>query len=177
MKSTKVATRYAKALLELAVEQKNLDSVTGDMNFLYEVAAESRDFELLIASPIVNADKKIAIFEAIFDQFEELSMMFVKLITKNGRESLLPQIASEFSMQVKAHKGIVPVTLTSVKPLNDATRAMIMGKLEGIITGTLEVKEEIDESLIGGFVVRMGDVQIDASVASQFNNLKQHLTR
>lgn len=177
MQSTKAATRYAKALLELAIEQGKLDSIAGDMNFLSETAEGSRDFELLIASPIVKSDKKISIFEAIFDQFEDLSMMFIKLITKNGRESLLPMIAGEFEMQVKAHKGIVPMTLTSVKPLDAKTKAMIMSKLEGIIQGSPEVKEEIDESLIGGFVVRMGDMQIDASVASQLSNLKQRLTR
>lgn len=177
MKSTKAASRYAKALLELAIEQGKLDSIAGDMNFLAEAAEGSRDFELLITSPIVKADKKISIFEAIFDQFEDLSMMFIKLITKNGREALLPAIASEFDGQVKAHKGIVPMTLTSVKPLDGKTKDMIMSKLQGIIEGSPELTEKIDESLIGGFVVRMGDKQIDASVASQLNNLKQRLTR
>ena len=177
MKSTKVASRYAKALLELAVEQGRLDSVSGDMNFLLSASEESRDFELLISSPIVKADKKISIFEQVFDSFEDLSMMFIRLITRNGRENLLPAIASEFSAQVKNHKGIVPVTLKSVKPLNADTKSAIMAKLDTIITGTPEVTEEIDESLIGGFVVRMGDVQIDASVSSQLNNLKQRLTR
>lgn len=177
MKSTKVASRYAKALLELAIDQKKIDSVSGDMAMLHQTCEESRDFDLLLASPIVKADKKIEIFERVFDQFEDVTMGFVKLITKNGRESLLKEISASFDAQVKEHKGIVPLTLTSAVKLDDKTKEAILAKLEGSVKGQFEVEEQIDESLIGGFVVRMGDNQIDASIASQLNNLKQRLTR
>ena len=80
MKSSKVASRYAKSLLEIAIEQNKIDSVLGDMKFLLEINNESRDLELLIQSPIVNSDKKIDIFEKIFEQFEEVSMAFLRLI-------------------------------------------------------------------------------------------------
>lgn len=177
MKSSKVASRYAKSLLEIAIEQNKIDSVLGDMQFLTEINNESRDLELLIQSPIVNPDKKVEIFERIFEQFESVSMAFVKLITKNGRESLLPQIADAFQAMVKEHKGIVPVSLISASPLDAKTKEMITNKVQTLVSGQLEIEEKIDPALIGGFVVRMGDTQIDASVASQFNNLKQRLTR
>lgn len=177
MKSSKVASRYAKSLLEIAIEQNKIDSVLGDMQFLTEINNESRDLELLIQSPIVKADKKIEIFERIFEQFEAVSMAFVKLITKNGRESLLPQIADAFQAMVKEYKGIVPVSLISASPLDAKTKEMITSKVQTLVSGQLEIEEKIDPALIGGFVVRMGDTQIDASVASQFNNLKQRLTR
>ena len=177
MKSSKVASRYAKSLLEIAIEQKNIDSVLGDMMFLLEINNQSKDLELLIQSPIVKADKKIEIFEKIFEQFEEVSKSFVRLITKNGRENLLPEIATSFDALVKEHKGIVPVTLISAKKLDDQTKKSILDKVSSSVEGTIEVNEMLDESLIGGFVVRMGDTQIDASISSQFNNLKQRLTR
>lgn len=177
MKSSKVASRYAKSLLEIAIEQKNIDSVLGDMMFLLEINNQSKDLELLIQSPIVKADKKIEIFEKIFEQFEEVSKSFVRLITKNGRENLLPEIAISFDALVKEHKGIVPVTLISAKKLDDQTKKSILDKVSSSVEGTIEVNEILDESLIGGFVVRMGDTQIDASISSQFNNLKQRLTR
>ena len=173
MKSTKVASRYAKSLLELAIEQNKVDAILGDMNFLLQTNADTRDFELLIASPIVKADTKIDIFEKVFDQFEELTMSFIKLITTNRRESYLPVIAREFEAQVKAYKGIIPMTLISATPLDSSTKKSILSKMEGSVNGTLEVTEVIDESLIGGFIVKMGDMQVDASVASQFNNLKR----
>lgn len=177
MRSTKVASRYAKALLEIAVEQNKIDSILGDMNFLLESNNETRDFENLISSPIVKADKKIQIFEKVFEQFEDVSMSFVKLITKNRREAYLPAIAQSFSDQVKELKGIVPMTITSASPLHSSTREKIVAKVQDSVKGQLEIEEKIDESLIGGFVVRMGDMQIDASVSNQFNNLKQRLVR
>lgn len=177
MKSTKAASRYAKALLEIAIEQKMIDSILGDMKFLMQANNDAPDFGALIASPIVNANKKIQIFESVFDQFEEASMSFIKLITKNRREALLPEIAASFEMLVKEHRGIVPIKLISAIRLNETTKQTILAKIKGSIKGELEVVEEIDESLIGGFMVRMGDVQIDASISSQFNNLKQRLTR
>lgn len=177
MKGTKVAARYAKALLELAVERKSVDSVLGDMQFLLQVNNEARDFELLIASPIIKADKKMEIFKLVFEQFEELTMSFVELITKNRREAYLPAIAEAFEAQVKEYKGIVPMTLVSATALDAKTKDAIVAKVQSGVNGTLEITEVIDEELIGGFMVKMGDFQIDASVASQFNNLKQRLTR
>lgn len=177
MKSTKVATRYAKALLELAIEQKKVDSVSGDMHFLLQTSNETSDFELMLSSPIIKADKKIAVFKLIFEQFEEVTMSFVELITNNGREAYLPAIAIAFEAQVKEYKGIVPVTLMSAVPLEQSTKDTILSKIQGSVDGTLEITEVIDPSLIGGFVVKMGDTQIDASVLNQFNKLKQRLTR
>ena len=170
MKSTKVAFRYAKSLLEIAQEQKNVDSVLGDMKFLLQASEGSKDFDMLVSSPIINATKKIEIFEKI-------SMDFIKLITNNGREEFLPEIARSFEAQVKESRGIVPITIISAVKLDDTTRSKIVAKVQETVKGELEIEEKIDTSFIGGFMVRMGDMQIDASIANQFNNLKQRLTR
>ena len=177
MKSTKAAARYAKALLEIAVDQKKVDSILGDMNFLSQVSTESRDIALLVNSPIVKSDKKIAIFEMIFEQFEKESMDFIKLVANNNRESMLPAIAESFDALVKESRGIVPVTIVTATKLDSATKEGILAKVKVSVKGELELTEEIDESLIGGFLVKMGDIHIDATVANQFNNLKQRLTR
>lgn len=177
MKSTKVAARYAKALLELAIENKKVDSVAGEMHFLLQTNNETKDFELLISSPIIQADKKISVFKMIFEQFEDITLSFLELLTNNGREAYLPVIAVEFEAQVKAYKGIVPITLVSAIPLEASTKEAILAKVRGSVKGTLEVTEEIDPSIIGGFMVKMGDTRIDASVSSQLNKLKQRLTR
>ena len=86
-------------------------------------------------------------------------------------------ISVEFEAQVKAYKGIVPITLVSAIPLEASTKEAILAKVRGSVKGTLEVTEEIDPSIIGGFLVKMGDTRIDASVSSQLNKLKQRLTR
>lgn len=177
MKSSKVAIRYAQALLDLAVENNNLEAVNRDMNYLTTVNDENRDFQLLLSSPVIKADKKIAVLNEIFGAFETVSTAFLALITKNGRESILPQIAAAFTELVKEKKGIVSVTIVSATKLDGGVKKQILDKIQATITGSLEVTEEIDPSLIGGFVVKMGDTQIDASVASKFAQLKQRLTR
>ena len=177
MKSTKVAGRYAKALLELAVENAKVDRISEDMRYLGQVNDDAADFAILLNSPIINSDKKMSIFRELFGSFDQLSMMFIELITKNRREYLLAQIAYSFEAQLKASKGITPVTLLSATPLNEQTKKVILTKVQATVKGPLEVTEEIDESLIGGFIIRMDDKQIDASISNQLANLKQTLTR
>lgn len=177
MNSSKVAIRYAQALLELAVENNSLDAVSRDMQYLAQVNADNRDFQLLLSSPIIKADKKIAVLNEIFGSFERVSTSFIELIAKNGRESILPEIATAFNELVKAHKGIVPVTLTSATKLDESVKKQIVSKIAASVKGTIEITEVIDPALIGGFIVKMGDTQIDASVASKLSQLKQRLTR
>lgn len=176
MKSSKVAIRYAQALLELAIENNILESVNNDMNYLTQVNDENRDFQLLLSSPIIKTDKKVAVLNEIFGMFETVSSSFIALIAKNGRENILPEIASAFHELVKEKKGIVSITLVSATVLDEKVKQQILDKVQATITGTLEVTEQIDASLIGGFVVKMGDTQIDASVASKLAQLKQRLT-
>lgn len=177
MKGTKAASRYAKALLDLAIENDKLDAVVADMAFLMATSEDSNEFGTFLRSPIVSSEKKVSILNSIFGHFDELTTRFMNLVTKNRRESLLPAIAFSFDAQVKQYRGIVPVTLISAAPLNSETKVMIMKKISSSVKGELEITEKIDNELIGGFIVRMGDTQIDASVSSQFNNLKQRLTR
>ncbi len=177
MKSTKAASRYAKALLELSIEKNRMDQVTSDIQTLRQANNETKEFQLFLESPVVNAEKKNSIFKALFPQFDEITMLFIQLITKNGRESILPEIAESFEAQLKAHKGILPITLISAQPLDATTKATIIAKVQATVAGKLEVEEQIDTTLIGGFVVKMGDNRIDASVANQLKNLKQRLTR
>jgi F-type H+-transporting ATPase subunit delta len=177
MKGTKAAGRYAQALLELALEQNKVEQVLADLNYLLQVNNESTEFQLLLKSPIVKSDKKIAIFRELFGQFEDLSSSFVSMIINKGREKDLALIAIAFDNLVKDHKGIIPVTLTTAVPVDETTKKIILDKVQASVNGTLEVTEKIDKSLIGGFIVRMGDKQFDASVANQFSELKQRLTR
>lgn len=177
MKGTRAASRYAKALLELAIENNQVDNVLNDMKYIGSVSAESREFQLLVQSPIINSDKKIAIFNELFGQFQPISRSFIELITKKGRESMLTNIAASFEDQVNEYKGITPLTIISAVGLSEETKKGILSKVQGLGSGTFEITEKIDPTLIGGFIVRTDDKQIDLSVASQLDNLKQRLTR
>ena len=94
MKSTKAAIRYAKALLEMAIEQKVVDLVSFDMARILGVANSSRDFISFLNSPIIKTDKKIAVISKLFVDLQPLTAGFIALIVKNGRSEMLPNIAS-----------------------------------------------------------------------------------
>lgn len=177
MKGTKSASRYARALLELAIENNKLEVISSDIKALLAAHADTREFQLFLDSPVINSDKKNLIFKELFGQFDTITTSFVSLIIKNRRENILAAIASSFEEQMKAHLGIIPMTLFSASPLDAATKAAIVSKVQASVSGTLEVEEKTDASLLGGFVVQMGHTRIDASVSNQLNNLKQRLSR
>jgi len=177
MKSTKAAGRYAKALLELALDQQKIEAVENNMQQILTVADETQDFKVFLSSPLINVDKKLEIIKSIFGNFDALSISFLEMVATNRREALIIEIAASFLAQLKEHRGIVPITIISAKPLDVHTKDEITSKISGSIKGTLEITENVDESLIGGFIVRMGDHQIDASVSNQLNRLKQELVK
>ncbi len=176
MKQTKAAIRYATSLLELSLEKVNLDQVAANMKYFSDTVAENRDLALMLTNPIIDGAKKTEIFKLIFGQFEALTVSFFDLVTKNGREGILPEIAAAFEAKVKEHKGIVTVELITAVALDEATKTKILAKVDASLKGTLEVTETIDPSIIGGFIIKMGDKQIDGSISNQLNNLKQRLT-
>lgn len=177
MKGNKIAVRYAKALLDIAQEQQKIEEVAADMTYLKKVNAETIDFQVLLKSPVVNSHKKIEIFRSIFGSFNSVSLLFIELITKNRRESLLAEIAEAFEDQLNELKGIVPVKIITATKLDDNLRSEIVKKIEANVKGTPKIVEEVNPEIIGGFIIRIDDKQFDASVLQQLNNLKQRLTK
>jgi len=177
MKSAKSAPRYAKALLELAIEQQKVESIESNMQRILNAALETNEFQVFLNSPIINIDKKIDVMNKLFGEFEPLTLSFIALITKNGRERFITEIAKSFISQVKKYKGIVPISITSATKLDASTKAAIIARISATVQGTLEITELIDENVIGGFIVRMGDKQFDASVSTQLLRMKQELSK
>ena len=177
MKGTIIATRYAKSLLDLSLEKKNSEKVNNDMVQLSEICAESTELVSVLNNPTINADKKNEIFSAIFNgKVEKVSLDFIKLITDNSREPLLPTIAQTFTKLYKKHNNVLDVELISTVVLDEATKSKILDKVKANYEGsTIQLTEIIDESILGGFIVKIGDMQIDSSVASQLSNLKNVL--
>jgi F-type H+-transporting ATPase subunit delta len=177
MRGTKSAVRYAKALIELAIENNLVDQVNADMKQIIVANNETKDFQLFLDSPIVGSEKKLSILNELFPNHQKLTTSFIELIVNNKREKALAQIADSYITLVKEKQGIVSVTLTSAQALDASTKKSILDKLAVSIKGTLEIEEKIDSSLIGGFIIKMGDKQIDASISNKIKNLKTSLTR
>ncbi len=171
-----VASRYAKSLIELAEERKVVETVYQDMLLFRDTAKANRGLMLALKSPVVRHEKKLGILKAIFkERVSPVSYSIFEIITRKNREAILDEVAEEFIKQYNTYKGIQKATITTTIPLNAALSAQF-NKIVADATGkTVELEEKVDESLIGGYVLRVGDRQIDASLKSRLNELKLEL--
>lgn len=174
MKETRVAIRYSKSLLGLAQDQGILEQVKGDMELVSETCAENRDLQTMLKSPIVKSDKKLSVLKAIFEaQVNQMTIAFIEIITKKGREAVLREIAESFISQYRALKNITTALVKSAVPLSSEMKTQLMGLIQESARGEVELVEEIDANLIGGFVLRISDKQINASIQNQLHKLKR----
>lgn len=178
MSSYRIASRYAKSLIDLAIEQGKLDRVLEDINS-FEKATHNRDFMLLLRSPIVKADKKEKVMDALFkDKLDPLTHSFLQIIVRKGRESQLAEIAQEFINQYRDIKGISIVEVISAEPLAQDIIESIRRKLVGskLTHGNIEFRTSVDPDLIGGFVISFEDKLYDASIKHQLDELKKQFS-
>jgi F-type H+-transporting ATPase subunit delta len=171
----RIASRYAKSLIELAEEQNKLEKITEDIQSFQE-ALKNRELFLLLKSPIVNSDKKKQIFKALFEgKYDELTLAFMNILANKGREAYMPEIADEYIDQYKRIKHISTVKLTTATELDDATVENIRKQLEAseVTDEHVEIIQQVDPALIGGFIVEMDDKIYDASVANKLDDLKR----
>ena len=177
MSEFRIASRYAKALLQLAEEKKCLDEVMKDMTSFTSVCNENRDFVLLLKNPIVSSYKKLAIIKQVFEgKVNAITFGIFDILTRKSREMYLPEVAVAFQEQYHAVKGIVESSITTVTPLSASTRKAISAVVKDITKSDVVLTEKIDPSIIGGFVLKIGDKQIDDSVSAKLRELKLQLT-
>ena len=179
MADQRVAARYAKSLLDLGQEMGTLDAVKQDMDLLSKTVAESRELRLLLRNPIVKHDKKLAILTAIFNgKVSDMTLRFFTILTEKNRESAIEGIGPEFQAQYNILRGIQSAEVTSATPLTAASRA----ELQALVTKQtghtqVQLTEKVDPELIGGFVLRVGDNQIDDSVRTSLRKLRTSLQK
>lgn len=177
MLETKVAKRYAKSLLDLSVEKGVLEAVANDMKLLATVCEQNREFTALMSSPIINGDKKLSILKKVFEgKMNALSFAFFEILTSKGREPQIEFIAKEFTNQYKVEKGIQTAVITSAIGLDEKLRKEVYNVIKASANSEIELVEKVNKDLIGGFVLRMGDKQFDASIASELRRLAKEFS-
>jgi len=174
MPNPRLAGRYAKSLIGLAIERGQLEAVYNDMLYLQAVCKNSREFVTLLKSPVVTPDKKEAILTAVTGtKVSELTQAFNKLLINKGREEFLPEIIVAFIDQYKSNKGIYTVTLTTASPVSEELKKEIVSKVQSqTAMKNIELKTEVREDIIGGFMLELGDTLVDASIAYDLNKIK-----
>ncbi len=179
MSSIRIASRYAKSLIDLATEQNKLEKITADVR-AFQQAAENRDFFMLLQSPIVNATKKAQIFKALFEnQYDATTMAFLNITLSKGREANLPEIATEYLEQYKIRNKVSSVKITTATPLEPAALENIKAQItaSGAVSSNLEVQTAVQADLIGGFVIEFDNKLYDASVAYKLEQLKKEFSQ
>lgn len=174
MADVRVASRYVKSLLGLAVERGVLDQVHQDMQMLDRIFGTNRDLVNMLRSPIIRHEKKRSVLEKIFKgKVNGLSFDIIDILTRKNREGLLPAIATEFHVAYNEYKGIGKATVTTTVPMDAALRAEIEIIVKQLSQKSkIELEEKVDQNLIGGFLLNVDDRQIDASIKSKLKTLK-----
>ncbi|HQQ96258.1 MAG TPA: ATP synthase F1 subunit delta [Cyclobacteriaceae bacterium] len=173
MADSRVASRYVKSLLGLAVEKGVLEEVHKDMNLFTSLCRENRAFTMMLRSPVIRHEKKKAVLDKIFaGKVNALTLAIIDIITRKNREPILPAIAAEFHNAYNEYKGIGEAQVTTTIAMDKELRASLESIVKKLSNKQqVEIKEQIDPSLIGGFVLHVGDRQIDASVKGKLKVL------
>jgi F-type H+-transporting ATPase subunit delta len=175
MVEDRIGYRYAKSIFDLAKEKSMLEDVHADMDYIHQICIQNPDFVRVLESPIISADKKNGVLTAVVGVHmkADLTKLLVKQIVRKGRERYLDNMAKAFVELYDRENHISHASLTSAVPLTDAQIKEIKDKLAEQTGDTIDLQVSVDESLIGGFVLKFGDELFDGSVAASLRKLRR----
>ena len=175
---SRAAIRYAKAILQKANENNTEAVVFGDMQSVYKTIENSRELQAVLQSPVIKAnDKKDALLK-IFNGQSEATHSLINILIANKRASLLGSVAKSYVDIYNDQQGVKAAIVITAVPLTPEIETKVLAKVKEL-TGSDKVtlKSEIDSDIIGGFILRMGDIQYNASIANQLGNLKREFSK
>lgn len=176
MSVNRIASRYAKSLIDLAVEQNNLEKIHGDVEHLLRMIKGSKDFVSFLRSPVIQYSRKKKALEALLqDKFEDLTFKFVDLLASKKREAYLPEIAEEFIIQYRTLNKISQAVIITAGEITPELEAQIKNKLQQATVGfaNVEIVSKVDPSLIGGFVIEFEGHVYDVSVRYEIEQMRK----
>lgn len=177
MKYSRAAIRYAKATLEFAREQKVVEPVEKDMRNILKTISEYPSLREMLASPVVEGSVKKKALNTVFSGQHPVSEGLISLLVDNKRISLLNEVAIKFVILHEKLKGREIAYITTAVPLTAEIEKKALAKLSSITDGKLTLENKVDKDILGGFVLRVGDIQYDASIASRLNAIKREFTK
>lgn len=176
MVHSKAADRYARSLFQLAAERSSTERILQDVVLYRDTLAREDHLASVMRSPIISGSRKQAIVESLFaPHFDPLTSAFFRLVISKGREGVLHLIAEAYIHEDKKSKGIQEGILITAAPLTAELRQKLQQKAEKMAGGSVMLKEKVDSSLVGGFILKVGDLQFDASSRTQFEKLRHEL--
>lgn len=171
----KVASRYAKSIIVLAEEQNALEEIKTDMEQMSQMLKSNSELNAVLANPIINTGKKSSILNALFEgKINPVILKFLNLMITKGRGQLIAPTIDEFVREYNLVKGITHATVTSASELSEKSLEELKSLLEEETKTQIILKNKVDTSLIGGFLVKVGDRQIDTSIAGRLSKLERY---
>jgi len=176
MNESRAALRYAKATLNLAVEQKATDAIDRDMRSIVQTISDSNELKEMLASPILEGSSKKEVLLTLFKNFNEITKEVFSLLVSKKRINLLYEVASKYISLNEDLKGENVALVTTAVPLTPSLEKKILSQIGKITKNKITLENQIDESIIGGFILRIGDLQYNASISNKLNSLKREFT-
>lgn len=176
MAGARAAIRYAKAVLSLASDLKSAEAVNNDMKLIANTIAESKDLSDTLQSPVISSSVKKTILLEVFKKSDKTSLSLIDTLVNNKRIDILGHVALKYSQLFDQSKGIELATVTTAITLTEDLKKKVLAKAKELTGKNVEVENIIDESILGGFILRIGDIQYNASIANQLNKLKREFT-
>lgn len=174
MNGSRAAIRYAKAILSFALEQQKEVEVNNDMLLVANTISESKELQLLLNSPVLKTElKKSALKEIFASKTSALTVGLINLLIENKRLPILGEVAKKYSVIYDSLKGIEVAKVTTAIPLTEELNQQILNKVIEITGKKATIESIINPDIIGGFILRIGDIQYDASVANKLQVLKR----
>jgi len=176
MSESRAAVRYAKATLDLANENKALEAIENDMRSIAQTISDSPSLSDVLHSPVVKSSDKRNVLSEIFKGSHQITEGLINALIDNKRIHLLYEVAQKYIILNEDLKGQGVAFVTTAVPLSAALEKKILLKVVELTGKKVVVENTVDSNIIGGFVLRVGDIQYDASIASQLSNLKREFT-
>jgi len=176
MNENRAAIRYAKATLEYAVEKKAAEAVEKDMRSIAAIISENKELQGLLGSPIVKSEIKKNVLLEVFKEANEITKGLVQTMLDNKRIAMLQEVAYKYIIQYEKMKGEEVAYVTTAVPLTAELEKKILAQVTKATGNKVTIENKVDESILGGFVLRVGDTQYDASIANKLNGLKREFT-
>lgn len=174
---SRAAIRYAKAVLDLAKDNGSVEAVLNDMKSVKATIEGSKELRNALNSPVIKADDKCAVLRQVFTDGTKETLGLVDVLVDNSRANLLGGVADSFIAEYNKSNKIESATVTTAVALTPELETKVLAKVKELTGSTnVTLTNEIDESIIGGFVLRVGDTQYNASIASQLGKLKREFS-
>ncbi|MGB0837523.1 MAG: ATP synthase F1 subunit delta [Flavobacteriaceae bacterium] len=174
MKNIKAPHRYAKAVLNLGLEKDLADVIDANMKLIAETIDENIELRAVLESPVIKSDLKLAVLKDLFEsKVNAICVGLFNVLVENKRLPLLRDIAAQYNVLYNHFKAVDRAIVTTAVPLSADLETKVLAKVKELTGKEAAIENVVDSSIIGGFILRIGDLQYDASISNQLNSLRQ----